>query len=136
MHEDLEYRINVNDYMNGTRKQRKMYPAVSVGVELASQLALGNHHNQSKATDFHVKIYNALITQLGSLNKVETLANNGCTNRVGHCAENYAASKLLKKLVSTPDFPQRLNELSFTWAVKPRTWDAIDWCANCHTIFD
>lgn len=136
LHDDLEYRINQNGYIDGSRRKRKQYPAVSVGSELATAMAIGDHHCHSKQSDFHDEIYSSLIHKLGDLNKVESLANNGCINKVGHCAENYAASEVLRGLEGTDDFPTEIRELLFTLAICPRTWTVIDWCGNCHSMYD
>lgn len=136
MHEDIEYRIYLNGYKDGSRRKRKQYPAVSVGTEFVNAIAVGNHHCHSKQSDFHDNIYFALIHKLGELNKVESLANNGCINKVGHCAENYAASEVLRQLDGTIDFPNEIRELLFTLAINPRTWTVIDWCGNCHSMYD
>lgn len=135
MHENVEYRKILNGYMERGRN-RKRYPACSVGAEYGRTLGIGDQHHFSTQTDFHRKVYDALITKLGELNEKETLANNGCQNRVGHCAENYAASNVLQVLDGCPDFPEDLCELFFTIAIQPRTWEIMDWCENCHTIYD
>lgn len=136
MHEDIEYRINLNGYIEGSRKKRKQYPAVSVGSELANTMAIGDHHCHSKQSDFHDAIYFDLTHKLGELNKKESQANNGCNNKVGHCAENYAASNVLRRLEGTENFPQNIRELLFSLAINPRTWTVIDWCGNCHSMYD
>ena len=61
-----------------------------------------------------------------------------CTNRVGHCAENYAVTGVLKKIDPGDciNDARILSCFQFTKAFNPRTWRNRDWCKNCHTLFD
>lgn len=135
MHEEVDYRKHLNSYP-GAKGRRKDYPSVSVGAEYNGYIDTGYTHNYSSSSDFHPSILLSLTTRLGRLNE-HSLNYPKCVYYVGHCAENYAASKVLFKMD-----PQGYNDsfvlsdLRFTKAFRPRTWKSIDWCLNCHTIFD
>ena len=136
MHDEVDYRKHLNSYV-GHRGKWKGYPNVSVGAEFGDNSAIGHHHNYSVATDFHPLVLQELTNRLGALNG---FGSNypACGNKVGHCAENYAATGVLRAL--DPGGNNRdlhlLSSLLFTKAFQPRTWKNIDWCANCHTMYD
>ena len=133
--EEVEYRKHLNSY-KGHKGKRKDYPAVSVGAELFDNKAVGHHHNYSHKQDFHPLLLEELNRRLGELNSWG-VNYRVCKNFVGHCAENYAASKVLNScnpsIICNADI---LSEIQFTEAIQPRTWKNVDWCANCHTMFD
>ena len=136
MHDEVDYRKHLNAY-RGRGGKRKDYPAVSVGAELNLRSAVGHHHFTSRKQDFHPLIYQELINRLGELN--EDSANYpACKNKVGHCAENYAASDVLKESDPNGIFnnAQILKSIHFTKAFQPRTWKNIEWCTNCWTMFE
>ena len=136
MHDEVDYRKHLNAYQ-GQGGSWKDYPSVSVGAELGTWGAIGHHHVKSYSNDFHPLICNNLIVRLGKLNE-KSINTPGCLNRVGHCAENYAASGVLhrKEQNGVNVIEQDLSKLKFTKAFRPRTWKNIEWCANCHTMFD
>lgn len=136
MHDEVDYRKHLNEY-RGQGGQWKDYPSVSVGAELDNVTAIGHHHYYSNAKYFHPLILQELTTRLGPLNEVG-LKNLGCRNKVGHCAENYAAAGVLNRTDPNGQINNResLRRLHFTKAFRPRTWKNIDWCDNCHTMFD
>lgn len=136
MHEEVDYRKHLNTYQ-GQGGMRKYYPSASVGAELYHVKAIGHHHYVSSIKDFHPLLFWELTARLGPLN--EYGANYpACKNRVGHCAENYAATGVLE--IVDPQCQtvnnQTLSCIEFTEAFRPRTWKCIDWCENCHTMFD
>lgn len=135
MHDEVDYRKHLNEY-RGQRGKRKDYPSVSVGAEFDQMTAVGHHHDYSTPKDFHPMLFRELIARLGKLN--EYGANPACWNRVGHCAENYAATGVLNKADPDSHFYNThvLSKIKFTKAFRPRTWKNIDWCDNCHTMFD
>lgn len=136
MHDEVDYRRHLNAYQ-GQKGSRKDYPCVSVGAEYADVMAVGHHRYYSNKKDYHPLVTRELLARLGSLNDT-SINYPACPNKVGHCAENYAASGVLKQF----DPYGRLNEaqllgaIQFTKAFRPRTWKNIDWCANCHIMFD
>ena len=136
MHDEVDYRKHLNAY-EGRKGKRKDYPSVSVGAELDREKAIGHHHSYSRQKDFHPLIAHKLLNRLGYLNEY---GGNypACKNRVGHCAENYAASEVLKQTVPPVmiDNIEVLSKICFTKAFRPRTWKNLDWCENCHTMFD
>lgn len=136
MHNEVDYRKHLNAY-HGQKGKRKDYPAVSVGAELAYVSAIGHHHSYSTSSDFHPLVLQELLGRLGSLND-NSVNCPLCRNKVGHCAENYAVSGILRKI--DPDetlyIRAMLCDIHFTMAFQPRTWKSIEWCENCHTIFD
>ena len=136
MHDEVDYRKHLNSYP-GRKGNRRRYPAVSVGAEYCGSSSIGHHHDYSSPEDFHPTILKALLARLGKLNDVSK-KNPQCTNKVGHCAENYAASGVLNKCEekSSVVFPDSLSDVLFTKAFQPRTWKSIDWCDNCRTMFD
>lgn len=119
MKKDVEYRRQIT--------RRKQYPAVVVGAEYDGQMGIGHQHSQANQSDFHQSIYNALINNYGALNIQDP--NSG--NHVGHCAENYAATKVLASLNN----PCTLSNIAFTDAFSPRTLKMKDWCSICRSIF-
>lgn len=135
MHDEVDYRKHLKSYF-GAKGRRKDYPIVSVGAEYKDIIAIGHHRSYSHKDDFHPLIYQELTTRLGVLNG-NSVNYPKCTYQVGHCAENYAASQVLVKM--NPQFcigTFILSKLLFSKAFRPRTWKNIDWCLNCHTIFD
>lgn len=136
MHEEVDYRRHLNAYQ-GQGGKRKDYPCVSVGAELNLELAVGHHHYYSTSFDFHPLLFQEMTARLGPLN--EYGANYpACRNRVGHCAEDYAATSVMTKNDPQGHFTDArvLNQIQFTNAFRPRTWKFIEWCENCHTMFD
>ena len=136
MHDEVAYRKHLNNY-HGRKGNRRYYPAVSVGAEIYGETGIGHQRDYSNKKDFHPLVSRELSVRLGVLNE-HSVTNPACQNRVGHCAENYAASSALKRID-----PHRmirdnrvLSEIAFTKAFQPRTWKNRDWCANCHTMFD
>lgn len=136
MHDEVDYRRHLNSY-HGRGGKWKTYPCVSVGAELVGVYAIGHHRYVSREEDFHPLVYTRLITRLGELNG-DSVNYPACRNKVGHCAENYAASGVLVRIDSKKvvDDDNLLNHIQFTKAFQPRTWKNLDWCANCHTMFD
>lgn len=136
MHDEVNYRRHLNAY-RGQGGSWKDYPCVSVGAEFLLAMAVGHHRYNSKQQDFHPLIFQELTARLGQLN--EDSANYPiCKNKVGHCAENYAASKALRQIDPHGAIQQGqvLGDIEFTKAFRPRTWKNIEWCDNCHTMFD
>ena len=136
MHDEVCYRRHLNNY-RGRRGKRKDYPAVSVGAEIDGAQGIGHQRDYSNEKDFHPLVARELSNRLGELNEPSD-TNPGCHNRVGHCAENYAASSALKRIdpQGMAQNGQVLSEIAFTKAFQPRTWKNRDWCENCHTMFD
>lgn len=136
MHDEVDYRMHLNEY-RGQGGQWKDYPSVSVGAELENVTAIGHHHYVSTANDFHPLIRQELTIRLGGLNEIGR-KNPDCKNRVGHCAENYAATSVFELTDPTGNInnAEILSRLHFTKAFRPRTWRNIEWCDNCHTMFD
>ncbi len=136
MHDEVAYRRHLNNY-HGRRGKRKDFPAVSVGAEIYGAIGVGHHRDYSNEKDFHQLISQELSGRLGELNE-QSATNPTCQNRVGHCAENYAASSALKEIDPQEmiNDDRVLSEIAFTKAFQPRTWKNRDWCANCHTMFD
>lgn len=136
MHDEVDYRKHLNTY-HGRKGNRRYYPAVSVGAEYDKVSCIGHHHDYSSPQDFHHIILNNLRARLGELNGASKNYPR-CVNKVGHCAENYAASAVLNQCEtkSSVDFPDSSSDILFTKAFQPRTWKSIDWCDNCHTMFD
>lgn len=132
MHDEVDYRKHLNAY-RGQRGKQKDYPSVSVGAELDCAIAIGHHHSYSSPKDFHPIVFNALTCRLGKLNEYGRHYPE-CENRVGHCAENYAASGVIKRIGHCSS--DVLSDIHFTMAFRPRSWKIIDWCDNCHTMFD
>ena len=136
MHDEVAYRGHLNNYQ-GRRGSRRYYPCVSVGAEIYGEPGIGHHRDYSNEKDFHPLVLRELSNRIGELNE-QSDTNPDCYNRVGHCAENYTASKVLKQINSDSQIQsdQVLSEMAFTKAFRPRIWKNIDWCANCHTMFD
>jgi hypothetical protein len=136
MHDEVAYRKHLNEY-RGKGGQWKDYPSVSVGAEYNGKLAIGHHHCVSQSQDFHPLVLRELTTRLGKLNGYGT-NYPACTNLVGHCAENYAASGALNSFDPNGNInnARLLSSIQFTKAFRPRTWKNVGWCENCHTMFD
>jgi hypothetical protein len=136
MHDEVDYRKHLNAY-KGQSGKWKDYPAASVGAEYDIRSAIRHHHTSSRKQDFHPLILRELTGRLGELNE-DSVNYPACRNKVGHCAENYAASGVINELDPNGNLnnTQILSSLQFTKAFRPRTWKNIDWCANCHTMFD
>lgn len=136
MHDEVAYRWHQNNY-HGRRGKWKDFPAVSVGAEIDGATGVGHHRDYSNEKDFHPLISQELSERLGELNE-QSASNPACQNRVGHCAENYAASSALKRIDPQGNIQDDhvLGEIAFTKAFQPRTWKNREWCANCRTMFD
>ena len=135
MHDEVDYRRHLNDY-KGQKGNRKQYPAVSVGAELFCNRAIGHQHDYSQPQDFHPLVLCELNRRLGELNRYGVHYPR-CKNRVGHCAENYAASSVLGHYDPNNQCDADiLRDIKFTKGFQPRTWKNIDWCDNCRTMFD
>lgn len=123
-------RKNIESSSNSNRWKRKQYPAVTVGAKYDMYEHIGNQHYKSGDNDFEKPLHDALRNNYGKLNRKDPQSGN----HVGHCAENYAATKVLKDLhkngLSIP-----LSNIEFTYAIRPRTWKMIDWCSICRNIF-
>ena len=123
-------RKDIESTSNSNRWKRKQYPAVTVGAKYDMYEHIGNQHYKSGENDFEEPLLDALRKKYGELNHID----NQSGNHVGHCAENYAATKVLKDLhkngLSIP-----LSNIEFTDAIRPRTWKMIDWCSICRNIF-
>lgn len=129
MNNEVEYKERV---IAEARQRRKQLPNVSVGAEYNGNTSLVDHHGRSEKNDFHPTVYNQLTQLLGPLN----VTSQYCNNRIGHCAENYAASGVCKKAAGDQPFQNPLSDIAFTDAIQPRTWKMMDWCANCHKMYD
>lgn len=134
MHDEVDYRMHLNAY-HGQGGKWKDYPSVSIGAELDAISAIGHHHYYSREQDFHPLVLQGLTAKLGGLNDNST-HYPACNNKVGHCAENYAASKVLRAFDPHYGYAEILGYIHFTKAFRPRTWKNVEWCENCHTIFD
>ena len=136
MHDEVNYLKHQKRYQ-GRKGNRRHFPAVSVGAEYKGCSSIGHHHDKSSSQDFHPSIMGELEHRLGKLNK-NSINYPACKNKVGHCAENYAASGVLNKIDANGkvDFADYLSSIQFTKSFQPRTWKNIDWCMNCHTMFD
>lgn len=133
MHNDVDYRRSINAYINNqSGRIRKQYPAVSVGAEYHGIEHTGNQHIYAQNTDFNPLLLSALIAKYGKLNILDPIS----CNHVGHCAENYAATKVLDEIQHNAPIPIKLSDIGFTVAIQPRTGKKVDWCSICHTIFD
>lgn len=123
-------RKDIESTSNSNRWKRKQYPAVIVGAKYDMSEHIGKQHDKSEDKDFEEPLLRALRKNYGELNHIDDQSGN----HVGHCAENYAATKVLKDLhkngLSIP-----LSNIEFTDAIRPRTWKMIDWCSICRNIF-
>lgn len=122
---------------NQNKTKRRDYPAMSDACECACGVLWGignshNSHNSHKKDELkglHPEIVCELKKRLGPIGKN---SSNGCKNGIGCCAENFAASEVLKKMNCSHYV---LSNLSFTKAFRPRTGEMFDWCLNCKTMF-
>lgn len=117
------------------------YPAVSVGCEYNVYSAVGDHHSKSYKYQFHDNVYSEL-KKLGRLNELVDNATKTkynisikCKNLIGHCAENYAATKVLREIEGNNQCVPSVKDLSFTIAFQPRSGIMKPWCDNCEYVF-
>lgn len=133
LHDDVAYRKRSNEYRASSGAKAKQYPAATVGALYSEFKEFGNHHSPAAKNLLHKSIIDGFRKRLNTrINEVSPF----CNNAVGHCAENYAASKVLKKIDAANSPLPNIEELSFTYAFQPRTWKKIEWCSNCHRMFD
>lgn len=133
LHDDVDYRKRnyaLTSCIRGAKARQ--YPAVTVGAMYAQFREAGNQHSPAYRkglhneviVDFHKKLYCDV---------------NGytpfCQNAVGHCAENYAASKVLKRIGVCQTTLPPLSDIQFSYAFRPRIWKKVEWCKNCVTMF-
>lgn len=127
-----EIRKLLDQKSNGTISQKKM-PYTVAACEHHAYHAIGYYHGKSDQTDFKEIILKKLL-ELGPLNKKPI--TKGYESSVGHCAENYAATKLLDDL-EHDGFVNCLQlsdiEFSPTFIVKNRS--EIPFCNNCQTVY-
>lgn len=79
----------------------------------------------------HVK--NPLKSEIEKLGRLGERRNGGgCSNTLGRCAEQHAASTLQNRKYSYSP-PARLQ---FSKAMRPRTMEIVEYCKNCKDIFN
>lgn len=133
LHDDVGYRKRTNAYRATTGAKARQYPAVTVGAKYGDSREFGNQHSPAARQLLHLKILDGFAVRLGSdVNGYTGL----CGNAVGHCAENYAASKVLDDRDSQALLSPKLEDIAFTYAFNPRIWKKVEWCENCHKMFD
>lgn len=120
----LKYRVNEKEYQS----RYQDYPAVVVSCSnsISSCDSWSDYAHSCKKNTYVDRLKLALL-KLGNLGKK---SSNGCKNAIGHCAENHAANRVLKKHGSTG-----CKQLVFSKAIRPRTGEIIPYCDNCKTIF-
>ena len=123
-------RKDIESTSNSNRWKRKQYPAVIVGAKYDMSEHIGKQHDKSEDKDFEKPLLDALLNNYGKLNHEDLQSGN----HVGHCAENYGATKVLKDLHKN-GLSIHLSNIEFTDAIRPRTWKMIDWCSICRKIF-
>lgn len=133
MRNDVEHLRNVNNGYLSKRAKRKSYPAVTTAAEYDGLVGVGDQHHYSSEIDFHKEVYDKLIENFQKLN-IHT--NYDPNNLSGHCAENYAASKVLDQLNPQGATGIALSDISFADSIQPRTGRGKEWCGNCHKMFD
>lgn len=133
LHDDVDYRKKHNAltfHIKGARA--KQYPAVTVGAMYDQFREFGNHHSPAYKKGLHDEV-------VGEFHKKLYCDVNGntpfCQNAVGHCAENYAASKVLKQVGVYQATLPPLSDIHFSYAFRPRIWKKVEWCKNCVTMF-
>lgn len=128
-----------NAKAHGRRVGYKDLPAKSVGCECLGieecgdsvKPALKEYYHDMQLTAFEV-----LNPNPGPQLNQRSIHYPECKNRIGRCAENIAAGKVLKRLEGAGQLPNTLSELSFTEAFDGDGMRCDDWCKNCHTIYD
>lgn len=133
LHDDVAYRRRANAYRASSGTKAKQYPAVTVGALHGTYKEYGNHHSPAAKNLLHQSVVDGFDNRLNTeINGISPY----CNNAVGHCAENYAASKVLNKIEAANNPLPDIQDISFTYAFQPRTWKKVDWCNNCHRMFD
>ena len=105
------------------------YPAVpSACCTLFTQKIYVDHSRGVIAKHLNKQLRDALENIIGPINGESPFP--GCKSRIGHCAEQHAADKLLK------DQPRStICDIYFGNAYRPRTGTIIAPCDNCTSVF-
>lgn len=105
------------------------YPAVTSACCTSYMNSIYVDHSRGTiAKHLNKQLRDALENTIGSINGNSPFP--GCRSKIGHCAEQHAADKLLK------DQPRRmLSDIYFGNAYRPRTGAIIAPCANCTNVF-
>ena len=119
----LKYHVDENYY-----KCRYLdYPAAVVSCSNAiSSSIIKSDYSHACRVD---KLSMTLKQVLKPLGIIGGIANNGCNNAIGHCAEVHAANKVSKKVPNT-------NSFIFSKAIRPRTMETVPYCINCKRVFN
>lgn len=112
------------------------YPAVVVScmmkggqnIEYGRSFVCNVLPQRINANQFEDVLKNRLL-QLGTLNE----PTKSCKNKLGYCAENHAANKLIKNMVEKSKV--NFDNIIFSIALRPRTLEPQAYCSNCQKVF-
>lgn len=123
VHEDMKAAVFVTQ--NGG-KLRDCLPAVMVGCEYDKVAHIGESGRFLQEPEQH-PILKTKLLELGSLGDKSDI----CDYPIGNCAENDAANQVLNDHIEVSN----LQQLRFTQALCPRTFQQKDTCNNCNFVF-
>ena len=113
------------------------YPAVAVSCsENPNKCGVSDYSrgvvDRSYSTPYAHELKDALLKVLRKEEMPEQLGTKtNCGNRIGVCAEQHAANKLMTTRMKT--IP--LGDICFSVALRPRTLEIRDYCDNCKNVF-
>ena len=122
----------------GKKKLTKWdYPAMAVSCsEDPNKSGVSDYSrgvvDRSYSSPYAHELKNALMVVLRRKGRPEQLGSRtNCGNRIGRCAEQHAANKLMTTRKKT--IP--LGDICFSKALRPRTLEIRDYCSNCKNVF-
>lgn len=131
----------------GEKRRSKDYPAVIVGAECQRITKIGRSRSRyaltgSKKDELHPLLVDAL-GKAGSkilgkkTNLFDVITKKGKKYFFGTCAEDDASDEIIKEyeIKNNPSKFTKLNSISFTTPIRPRTIGKKNWCVVCKTIF-
>lgn len=123
VHEDMKAAVFVNQKGGSLRNY---LPAAMIGCEYENVAHIGESGIFLEESEQHPMLKNKLL-ELGPLGG----KSNICDYTICNCAENDAANQVLNDHVEVSN----LQQLKFTQALCPRTFQQKDTCNNCNFVF-
>ena len=110
----------------GRYPNKRDYPAMASACCCMGYIAV-DHSKSPQSASFHPVLRNKLMI-LGKIGQKSLRTK--CENIIGNCAEAHAANKLLKS-----NKCNKLKDIHFSVAMRPRTLEEFPPCENCKATF-
>lgn len=114
----------------------KDYPRVSIACEYGEHRAFGHSKKCHKSIREEITYVPPLKHALQRFHEPPFCGDiNGRPLFVGTCAEDFSSNKVLSSCKEIDNAYPNLNELVFTFPVRPRTYQCRNFCDVCNAIF-